>query len=74
MADEPQFKDEIQGVFSDGEGNVFYDSWAEANGKPPLKKLSDMLTMEQLMEKLDREFPDKPEDADEAKPEADKPA
>ena len=61
----------IQGVFSDGDGNIWYDSWAEATGNPPRKKLSELLTADQVLKWLERDFPDPPEDKD--KPAAGKP-
>jgi hypothetical protein len=36
------------------------DSWAEATGNPPRKKLSELMTADQVLKWLEREFPDKP--------------
>jgi hypothetical protein len=74
VVDEPKFKDEIQGLIIAGD-DVIYDSWAEANGKPPLKKASELLTTgDQVLEWLLREYSDPPEDKDGPAAADDKPA
>ena len=62
MAQAPQEKSyPFQGLAISGD-DVFIDSFAQQTGKPPLKKVSELLTGDQVLEKLEREFPDKPED------------
>lgn len=49
-------RDDFQGIASSGD-DVFIDSDAAQTGNPPLKKLSDLKTMEQLLAEMDAADP-----------------